>query len=266
MIIKCFDTTEQPTLDLLWLLSRSFRTWGLIKPHTSRAGNAERYFIGKGYLESISDILQLLETYQARQNFTLPILAQPVTCPSWDTTMNLIQNLQIEIEKMEILVIRQTLDLIKHTDPAIIRSLVLDNVTRSIVWCKAHDEEITDAWVTDMEKNVNRETADLLNILNPPVHSVPYTYANWNQKSTMTNTLSFDSFRAGMVSEVQTLDVNPFMRLKTKVNLQSTTNIFGSSTKLTEGFNVRGPKVNLGTPSFPVIHKSHIGYEEVPDS
>jgi hypothetical protein len=113
MIIKCFDTTEQPTLDLLWLLSRSFRTWGLIKPHTSRAGNAERYFIGKGYLESSSDIIELLEAYQAKQNFTFPILAQPVTCPSWDITMDLIQHLQIEIEKMEILV-KQKLKEIKR--------------------------------------------------------------------------------------------------------------------------------------------------------
>ena len=168
MIIKCFDTTEQPTLDLLWLLSRSFRTWGLIKPHTSRAGNAERYFIGKGYLESSQDIVRLLETYQAAQNFTFPILAHPVECPTWATTMDLIQQLQLEIEKMEILVIRQTLNLIKNTDPAVIRSLVMDNVSRSIQWCKAHDEEITDAWVHEMDKNVTKETADLLNILNPP--------------------------------------------------------------------------------------------------
>ena len=252
MIIKCFDTTEQPTLDLLWLLSRSFRSWGLIKPHTSRAGNAERYFIGKGYLDSSSDIINLLETYQAKQIFTMPILAQPISCPSWATTMDLIQQLQIDIEKMEILVIRQTLDLIKHTDPAIIRSLVMDNVTRSIVWCKVHDEDITEAWVTDLEKNINRETADLLNILNPPVHSVPYSYANWNQKSTMLNTLSFDSFRTGDVAEVQTLDVNPFMRLKTKVN-SSTTNIFGSSTK------------GVMSQTFPTILKSHNGYEEVPE-
>ena len=49
LIIKCFDTTEQPTLDLLWLRSRAFCEWGLVKPRTSRAGNAERYFVGKGF-------------------------------------------------------------------------------------------------------------------------------------------------------------------------------------------------------------------------
>ena len=229
MIIKCFDTTEQPTLDLLWLLSRCFFTWGLMKPHTSRAGNAERYFIGKGYLESISDIIQVLETYQARKNFTHPILAHPVECPTWAPTMDRIQTLQVEIEKMEILVIRQTLNLIKHTDPAVIRTLVMDNVTRSIVWCRAHDEEITDAWVTELDKNVNRETADLLNILNPPNNSVPHSYTNWNQKSTMTNLLSFNSFRTGEVAEVQTLDVNPFMRLKSKSSSLTANTIFGSS-------------------------------------
>jgi 23S rRNA U2552 (ribose-2'-O)-methylase RlmE/FtsJ len=45
LIIKCFDTTEQPTLDLIWLISRAFCEWGVVKPRTSRAGNAERYII-----------------------------------------------------------------------------------------------------------------------------------------------------------------------------------------------------------------------------
>jgi len=225
LIIKCFDTTEQPTLDLLWLLSRAFRMWGIVKPHTSRSGNAERYFIGKGFIESSSDIIDLLMQYQARGAFLLPILQHPVLCPSWKPTMDRIQELQIEIEKMEIMVIRQTLNLIKLTDPSIIRTLVLDNVNRSIEWCKLHEEEITLSWVNELEKNVSRETADLLNILNPPVHAVPYSYLNWNQKSTMTTNLTFDTFRTGEIAEVQTLDVNPFMRLKTK----NTNVVFGNS-------------------------------------
>ena len=215
MIIKCFDTTEQPTLDLLWLLSRAFRTWSITKPHTSRSGNAERYFIGKGYLASSSDILELLDAYQAKQQFLFPILAQPVECESWKPTMDLIRQLQADIEQMEIIVIRQTLDLIKMTDPKVIQTLVRENVNRSIEWCQKYNEEITTTWVTDMEKNVAKETQDLLNILNPQPHNIPYSYANWTNKSTIANHLVFDNFRGGDASIVTPAPVvNPFMRLK----------------------------------------------------
>jgi len=230
MIIKCFDTTEQPTLDLLWLLSRAFRTWGITKPHTSRAGNAERYFIGKGYLGPSSDILDLLDSYQAKQQFTLPILAHPVACESWKPTMELIKQLQTEIEQMEIIVIRQTLDLIKSTDPAVIQTLVRDNVNRSIEWCKNHDEEITSSWLTEMDKNIAKETQDLLNILNPPQHNIPYTYSNWSNRSTISNTLVFDNFRLGDTTNQATAPVvNPFMRLKNS-GKPVHTNMFGNIT------------------------------------
>jgi len=230
MIIKCFDTTEQPTLDLIWLLSRAFRTWGISKPHTSRAGNAERYFIGKGYLGPSSDIIDLLDAYQARHQFLFPILAHPVTCESWKPTMDLIKHLQAEIEQMEIVVIRQTLDLIKTTDPSVIQTLVRDNVNRSIEWCKNHDEEITASWLTEMEKNVAKETQDLLNILNPPPHNVPYSYANWTNRSTFSNTLVFENFRTGDTAAAPAAApvVNPFMRLKSIKQSHST--MFGNST------------------------------------
>jgi len=214
MIIKCFDTTEQPTLDLIWLLSRSFRTWGLVKPHTSRAGNAERYFIGKGYLKSSYDIIALLESYQAKKRFELPILAHPVECESWKPTMKLISDLQAQIEQMEIVVIRQTLDLIKNTNPTIIKNLVRDNVNRSIQWCREHDEDITPAWLNDMDKNIAKEAQDLQNILNPPSSNQPYFYSSNTYKSTIANSIQLNNFRSGEAPVGVTPAVNPFMRLK----------------------------------------------------
>jgi hypothetical protein len=230
MIIKCFDTTEQPTLDLLWLLSRAFRTWGITKPHTSRSGNAERYFIGKGYLGPSSDIINLLDAYQAKKQYLFPILAHPVQCESWKPTMDLIRKLQTEIEQMEIVVIQQTLNLIKITDPNVIKNLVRENVLRSIEWCKNHEEEITPSWEDDLDTNVEKETHDLLNILNPPQHNIPYSYTNWNNRSTISNTLVFDSFRTGDTVAAPLPAVNPFMRLKSNKTHQSGIIAFGGTT------------------------------------
>jgi len=209
MIIKCFDTTEQPTLDLLWLLTRAFCEWGILKPRTSRAGNAERYFIGKGFLGDSRDILGVLLAYQERAQYTQPIL-EPVSCASWKPVMTTIAALQEQIDHLEIYAIRETLDLIKVTEATKIQSLVRDNVRRSIEWCREHGEDITMCWITEFERNVAKETSELLNILNVPTNTLTYTNSNFH--STSVSHLSFAGFRSGFVSPVPS--ANPFMRLK----------------------------------------------------
>lgn len=197
LIIKCFDTVEHPTLHLIWLITRAFCTWSVIKPRTSRAGNAERYIVGKGFLGAVDDILAVLTMYQSLSNYTRPIL-QPSTCDAWKTMMGQLALLQERIEHVEIAVIRDTLDLIKVTDSALIRRLVRENVRRSIEWCTEHDEPIASIWVTDQERHVIRETADLIHILNPPINTISYPpTASLHMRSTINAHLSFEGFRSG---------------------------------------------------------------------
>ena len=207
IIIKCFDTLEQPTIDLIWLLSRAFRTWGLVKPRTSRAGNAERYIIGKGFLGDCADIIMVLQNYQAAGNYKLPILKQPID-PSWRTTLSKISDIQIQIERVEYTVIQETLSLIKSTDYTTVRVLVRANVQRSIEWCKEHNELVTTAWESDFEHSVSRESNDLLHILNSTNN---VSYNGWN-RSTTSSSLSFSGFRNGTLTSAAAS--NPFMRLK----------------------------------------------------
>ncbi len=207
LVIKCFDTLEQPTLDLIWILGRAFRTWGLVKPRTSRAGNAERYIVGKGYLGDTGDIVELLERYQLTGEYKLPILKTPTT-PDWRPALTKISTFQMKIEHHEYVVIQETLHLIKHTEPAAIRLLVRANVSRSIEWCREHREEVAPVWVEDLERNVSRESTDLLHILSS-TNSVSYT--GWT-RSTPSTLLSFSGFRAGTLSTAPSN--NPFMRLK----------------------------------------------------
>jgi hypothetical protein len=212
MIIKCFDTMEQPTIDLLWILSRAFREWGIVKPRTSRAGNAERYFYGKGFLGDCDDSLAILQAFQSAQNFKQPILQAPCTCASWKPTLNLIAEIQEKIEHVEIAVIQETLHLIKYTEAAAIRMLVRANVLRSIDWCREHREAICSGWVEDTEKNVSRETADLLTIL----HGSSSGYSTgWHGRHASTNTLTFEGFRTGVA--IPPPVKNPFMRVKNTI-------------------------------------------------
>ena len=222
LIIKCFDTTEQPTLDLIWLISRAFRTWGVMKPRSSRAGNAERYIVGKGFLGDVDDILHVLEYYQehgAVHGFTAPMIVQPVE--DYKPMLTALASLQEQIEHVEIAVIRDTIDLIKITDPAVIKCFVRANVLRSLDWCKEHKEDIAPHWTSDFEKHLHKETQDLLHILNPPVQTV--SYSSWGPRtSTMSHHLTFDGFRDGTLTATPP-EHNPFMRLKRGVPLFTST-------------------------------------------
>jgi 23S rRNA U2552 (ribose-2'-O)-methylase RlmE/FtsJ len=207
LVIKCFDTLEQPTIDLVWLLSRAFRTWGLVKPRTSRAGNAERYIIGKGFLGDCEDIIACLNNYQALGNYKTPILKLPHS-DEWRAALHKISDIQMKIEHVEYEVIQETLNLIKTTDYATIRILVRANVLRSIAWCEEHGESVAPAWKSDLEHSISRESNDLLHILNS-TNSV--SYSGWN-RSTTASSLSFSGFRDGTLTS--SAASNPFMRLK----------------------------------------------------
>lgn len=206
LVIKCFDTLEQPTIDLIWLLGRAFRTWGIVKPRTSRAGNAERYIIGKGFLGDCDDIVSRLCAYQTSKSFKDPIISPPVTNEVWRDMLKKVCDIQTSIEHVEYNVIQETLNLIKHTESRTIKFLVRNNVLRSIAWCEEHGESIAPAWQTDLERNVGRETLDLQHIL-APTNNV--SYGGWNRS---TVSLSFSGFRDGTLSASPVY--NPFMRAK----------------------------------------------------
>jgi len=87
------------------------------------------------------------------------------TCPSYRETVTALFALQERIELAEWVVIRETLDLMKATESATLQTLVRSNLARSIAWCKLHDEEVALCWETDLERNLERETADLMLIL-----------------------------------------------------------------------------------------------------
>lgn len=215
LVIKCFDTVEQYTLDLLWIITRAFSEWGIVKPCTSRAGNAERYIVGKGFLGNIDDILAFLEAVQSKGTFNLPLLEPPRPSVQHKEFLASLAKLQEMIEQVEMYVIRQTLQLIKHTDQTIIRTLVRENVVRSIQWCRTHDEECASFWIDELEKNVQKETNDLYVILHPN-HSKHTVYSYSSTPRLNTNHLTFEGFRTptGITSTSTSLS-NPFMRTKT---------------------------------------------------
>jgi 23S rRNA U2552 (ribose-2'-O)-methylase RlmE/FtsJ len=50
-VCKFFDFFTRPTIDLLYILSKCYNQVHIIKPQTSRPANAERYFVGIGFVK-----------------------------------------------------------------------------------------------------------------------------------------------------------------------------------------------------------------------
>jgi hypothetical protein len=202
-ILKCFDTTLAATIDLLWLIRCSFCEWSLVKPRTSRAGNAERYIVGKGFLGDVEDVVSILTDYMRTGDFTARILQSPPHSPRF---LQSLLTLQTQIEHLEIQVIYETLQLIRSCDSAAIRRHVRANVQRSVAWCEEHEEEINAGWVYDIDKNIARETSDLIHILQPA--------APFRSTSAAMLPVSFEGFRSECAAVVVPPFTNPFSRIK----------------------------------------------------
>lgn len=212
LFIKCFDTTERPTLDLLWLLSRCFREWSLFKPHTSRAGNAERYFVGIGFLGAVGDIVELLKHIQTTKMWNQPLLSWPEADPNYKEWLAQVFEFQEKVEQQEYVTIQTTLDLIHTFDYNRVRTFIRDNIHRSIAWCEKYGEDISNIWFEDREKNIGKEAQELLQILAPERYPLN-SYHSWYMRmaSTVSTTLTFEGFRTSTGTTI--LDrSNPFMR------------------------------------------------------
>ena len=164
LLVKIFDTTLRPTLELLWIVTRFFREWAVIKPRTSRGGNAERYMLCKGFLGLDDDSDKFFRKSMDlahNDNIILSFLKDKLD-DSWIQSMLVLQE---AIAHQEYTIIEKTLTLIKNPDEADIRTYIEQNVERSIQWCMEHNEAINPKWIDAdwHKKTVNDEIRELIN-------------------------------------------------------------------------------------------------------
>ena len=145
ILVKIFDTVLRPTLELVWIVTQQFREWAVIKPRTSRGGNAERYLVCKGYLGMDEETETFFRHAMAVANEGKIITSFLNTRPksSWIQTMLSVQE---AISLQETSIIQQTLDLIKNPERQAIRHYIEQNVERSIQWCVEHNEVVNRRW------------------------------------------------------------------------------------------------------------------------
>jgi hypothetical protein len=163
IIVKIFDTTLRPTLELIWIVTRYFREWSIIKPRTSRGGNAERYIVCKGFLglDDDADTFFRKSIEMAYSDNIIKSFLKNKPEQSWIQNMLEIQE---AIAHQETEIIQKTLELIKNPIETNIRKYIEQNVERSIQWCIEHDDPINPNWYEKewYNKTVNDEIRELI--------------------------------------------------------------------------------------------------------
>ena len=138
MILKLFDMKSRATLEFMWALSSCFDRTALVKPHTSRPANSERYWIGSGYRGAPDWIIQMfrhLTATDAPSGWTHIFKDLPVFPPAWITG---VQAFQEQVELHQFNKIQLTLRLIRTPSREIIQDLLIQNIRNSRTWCARH--------------------------------------------------------------------------------------------------------------------------------
>jgi hypothetical protein len=137
MIIKFFDTKCKATLELLWILATCFERTGLIKPHTSRPANSERYWIGENLGDVMPWVVELLGklTTTDTANGWDSLFEENPWASSWLTP---VQAFQEEIERSQYDNIQLTLNIIRNPKREQIQELLLKNIQNSRTWIARH--------------------------------------------------------------------------------------------------------------------------------
>jgi 23S rRNA U2552 (ribose-2'-O)-methylase RlmE/FtsJ len=87
-VMKIFTTWSKQTISLLWILSRCFDSFAIVKPQSSRCTNFERYVQCRGFRPRSADVLEpVIEKWY--NSYTLPNIRKsdhiPLNIVPWET-------------------------------------------------------------------------------------------------------------------------------------------------------------------------------------
>ena len=188
MILKLFDMKSRATLEFIWALSSCFARTALVKPHTSRPANSERYWIGSDYNGAPEWIIQMfrsLTATDAPSGWTQLFKNLPIFPPGWITE---VQAFQEQVELHQFNKIQLTLNLIRKPSREFIQRLLIENIRNSRTWCTQHritlntryagltDEQVASL---NLEEALGPFRASVAQMSSPVLSRPPPTHRVW---------------------------------------------------------------------------------------
>ena len=134
-ILKIFDVFTAATIDLLYILSNLYHKVYIVKPHTSRAANAERYVVCKKFkLDDSYDLLNKLSSFFTDINSD-KVISRFLNIPLPYLYTNKIEDINAILGQQQLENILQTLQLLDNNKPERLESIRRNNIQKCVQWC-----------------------------------------------------------------------------------------------------------------------------------
>ena len=134
-IIKLFDIFTSATIDLVYILSTLYDRTYIVKPHTSRAANSERYMVCKNFrLDNSYDLLVKLSTFFPLINSGGSIVNFLNIAPPYLYT-NKLEDTNAIIGQQQLENILSTLHLLDNNKQDKLDTIKKSNIQKCIQWC-----------------------------------------------------------------------------------------------------------------------------------
>tara|TARA_X000000368_G_scaffold406569_1_gene384975 strand:+ start:150 stop:1352 length:1203 start_codon:yes stop_codon:yes gene_type:complete len=147
-ILKIFDIFNKTSIDIVYLLSFYYKTVFIVKPHTSRYANSEKYIVCKSFKKPLDfnikkkffGILKLLNNINYNEYNITSILHLKQNL----YFLNIIQEINHILGQRQIENILYTIKLIENKDQyrEKIEKIKNTNIQRCIKWCEENNIEI----------------------------------------------------------------------------------------------------------------------------
>ena len=137
-VVKLFDVFTQATIDLVYLLGTAYKMVQIVKPHTSRHANSERYAVCKDFRlppKAALDMGRRLFSVATAPEAVCSLIERGI--PRVFTSRLEESNAIFGQQQLENIV--ATLTLIDEPRAERLESLKRANVQRCITWCSKHD-------------------------------------------------------------------------------------------------------------------------------
>jgi len=139
-ILKIFDVFHKATVDILYLLCYYYANVSVMKPHTSRIANSEKYIVCQGFkiahsgkiIEQISGLFSSLSSHES----ILSVLSQDHDL----YFLNKIEEMNAMVSFQQIENITSTLSIItNHRNAEKLDQYKKTNVNKCIAWCEYYE-------------------------------------------------------------------------------------------------------------------------------
>jgi 23S rRNA U2552 (ribose-2'-O)-methylase RlmE/FtsJ len=146
-ILKIFDVFHKPTVDILYLLCYYYNNVSIMKPHTSRVANSEKYVICQGFkvTDSTPMIEQIVELFptlslSSKDDRTVSEIISILPDEHDLFFLNKIEEMNAMLSFQQIENITSTLSIItNHRNVEKLDQFKKANINKCVAWCEYYD-------------------------------------------------------------------------------------------------------------------------------